>query len=64
MIGKPMMLMNKEEKFVHSTILTRKASSRSQKNQPAPVRHDADFQVYTVIIWKKRGFHEKSETNE
>ncbi len=47
MIGKPMMLMNKEEKFVHSTILTRKASSRSQ-NQPAPVRRDADFQVYTV----------------
>ena len=35
------------KKFVHSTILTRKRL-QDHKNQPAPVRRDADFQVYTV----------------
>lgn len=43
-----MMLMNKEEKIRALDYLDQKGVFKITKNQPAPVRRDADFQVYTV----------------
>ncbi len=64
MIGKPMMLMNKEEKIRALDYLDQKGVFKITKNQPAPVRRDADFKYTLYNYLEEARISRKSETNE
>ena len=49
----------RKKRFVHSTILTRKASSRSQKPACSCATRCRFPSIHCITTWKRRGFHER-----
>ena len=60
MIGKPMMLMNKEEKIRALDYLDQKRRLQDHKKPACSCATRCRFpSIHCIIIWKKRGFHER-----